>query len=343
MGPWQGLVLNVPAKSAQRVKTTFGIWNQMLPFMLPLEALFMQQLDKFCYTTAVGRSAVNLKLPQPTHYFVSGDKDTKFLKLTHEHFKPETLRKQNKVIQNTEDGSLMTVRVKNMIYGLKHYRRQPNFVKCDMTRGAMIATQLAPPNTARMYPALANYENRLIFSCGGYIRGEYEFVSTVEIYDIAGNEWIPGPELIYKRSHASACALGDQLFVFCGHDGTNNIDRIESLDLSNATSNPWVEVEFDFYFPACRTPLVAPINASQLLIGGGNRSNDYLEDFFTFEKRDGSKKYNIIKVQLRSWRQYLANEKFCAPKNHWVNLSKNQVVFAAQRVGQSLNFEVLRI
>lgn len=242
MGPWQGLVLNVPAKSAQRVKTTFGIWNQMLPFMNPLEALFMQQLDKFCYATAVSRSAVNLILPKPTYRFVSGDKDTKFLKVSHEHFKPETLCNQKKVISSTEGGSLMTVRVKSMHYALKHCRRQPSFVRCDMTRGAMIATELAPPNTARMYPALANYEDRLIFSCGGYISGQYEFVATVEIYDIAGNEWIPGPDLIYKRSHASACVLGDRLFVFCGHDGTNNIDKVEFLDLSNATSNPWVHV-----------------------------------------------------------------------------------------------------
>ena len=136
----------------------------------------------------------------------------------------------------------MTVRVKNKLYGLKHYRRQPSFFRYDWTRGVITATELSPPNTARMFPALANYEDRLIFSCGGKMLGEYEFVATVEIYDIAGNEWIPGPNLKYKRSHASACTLENRLFVFCGHDGLNNIDKIEFLDLSNVTSNAWVEV-----------------------------------------------------------------------------------------------------
>ena len=102
--------------------------------------------------------------------------------------------------------------------------------------------ELTPPNTVRMFPALANYENRLIFSCGGKLIGEFEFMVTVEIYDIARDEWLPGPDLIYKRTHASSCVLGSNLFVFGGNDNSNNIDKIECLDLSDIQSNQWAEV-----------------------------------------------------------------------------------------------------
>ena len=63
-----------------------------------------------------------------------------------------------------------------MIYGLKHYRKQPAFIKIDATRGAMSETELAVPSVVRAFPALANHNNRFIFSSGGYVLGKYEFL-----------------------------------------------------------------------------------------------------------------------------------------------------------------------
>ena len=82
-----------------------------------------------------------------------------------------------------------------------------------MANGKFSPTTKADADTVRSHPALA-------VVTGGVLAIGGRNLSTVSKYDIANDTWESGlPELIEKRWFASACALQEKIYVFCGWNG----------------------------------------------------------------------------------------------------------------------------
>ena len=63
--------LNADQAQSWRVYTSFGISNQMLPFLDAYEQITLQQSCQFCYETAVGR--VQTRVIVKRNFFLSKD------------------------------------------------------------------------------------------------------------------------------------------------------------------------------------------------------------------------------------------------------------------------------
>ena len=83
---------------------------------------------------------------------------------------------------------------------------------------------------------------RICFSIGGFDES-YLPISSVSRYNIIKDSWEIGtPDLQIARASASACSLGDNVFVFAG-SGTdyvslNSVERIKVSESGNS-GNVW--------------------------------------------------------------------------------------------------------
>jgi len=76
-----------------------------------------------------------------------------------------------------------------------------------------------------------------VFVLGGFTVGkDSDSPSTVSFYSMTSDTWIGDyPQLNTSRQEASACALKEKVYVFCGNAGSykpiNSIERISLSEL----------------------------------------------------------------------------------------------------------------
>ena len=80
----------------------------------------------------------------------------------------------------------------------------------------------------REYPALTNYEDKLIFVVGGAM--SCNVLRTVEFYRIRDGAWERAPNLNHPRRNHSCCVQGKFVYALCGFDGARLMNSIERVD-----------------------------------------------------------------------------------------------------------------
>ena len=60
----------VNQKLAQKFKSSYGVWSQLMEFMEPLNFLMLQQLNRHMYQVAIGRSQMSYRLKDESYIFL---------------------------------------------------------------------------------------------------------------------------------------------------------------------------------------------------------------------------------------------------------------------------------
>jgi N-acetylneuraminic acid mutarotase len=89
------------------------------------------------------------------------------------------------------------------------------------------------------------------------------------------------------RSHAAACCLKDQVYIFAGYDGINWLNSIEKIGAGSLISNGRDRWELIQTSPTILSPrwfpAVAPLNNTEIMIFGGDNGNNKLGDVIVFD------------------------------------------------------------
>jgi len=158
---------------------------------------------------------------------------------------------------------------------------------------------LAMPNLheQRQSPALCLFKNSFVYASGGKGR------NCAERFDIETRSWEKVAKMNVVRYQHSSCALGDQIYIFCGmRDSSEAQDKdfyfptIERLEVGK-TRAFWEEVNLeDSPTVFLISPAVAPLNKNEILILGGRSPDNldilssdqgYCSDAVIYDKRDG--------------------------------------------------------
>ena len=113
-----------------------------------------------------------------------------------------------------------------------------------------------------------------------YVLGGYPFTGqasrTVQIYDIATDSWVLGPELPLPNNHNMAATVNGKVYVIGGQttnnqDGLTAVDKVYELDPAVGT---WVEKA---PMPTARSGGVAVALGGKIYVAGGRvpRGNDF--------------------------------------------------------------------
>ena len=93
---------------------------------------------------------------------------------------------------------------------------------------------LAEPTLYRLWPALTNYKNRVIYVTG---KGQYETTRPSKVcsrYHLNTGTWDLGSQMDEMRYGHSTCVLGDFIYAFGGRQsecgGAQTISSIEFLN-----------------------------------------------------------------------------------------------------------------
>ena len=55
---------------AQKFKTSYGVWSQLMEFMEPLKFLMLQLLDRYLYHFGIGRIQMSYRLMAESYMFI---------------------------------------------------------------------------------------------------------------------------------------------------------------------------------------------------------------------------------------------------------------------------------
>ena len=85
----------------------------------------------------------------------------------------------------------------------------------------------APTDQPRYDPCLVNANDRFAYVIGGHFKRCC--LGSVSRYDTSSDVWQSMPQLNIARAQASACFLGDIIYVICGVGNTTRLNSIERL------------------------------------------------------------------------------------------------------------------
>jgi Kelch motif len=89
-------------------------------------------------------------------------------------------------------------------------------------------TSLAGSGLRRGAATLAPVGDSL-YAIGGAANGSTP-LKAVQVYDVAGGSWRPGPPLAVAREHLASAVLGRRVLAIAGRAGGRNLDVVEVLD-----------------------------------------------------------------------------------------------------------------
>ena len=104
--------------------------------------------------------------------------------------------------------------------------------------------------------------------------------------------------MITARSEHASYTLGENLFVFCGWDGTQYLSSIEILNVT-VKQAPWESLNLSALTKR-GSPCVCPISNNEFLIMGGYAGACYLSDILIFntDTKTAELKQNLPETQF---------------------------------------------
>ena len=95
--------------------------------------------------------------------------------------------------------------------------------------------------------------------------------------------WREAADLNVARSEHSSCAMGNEVYVFCGWDGSQYLSSIECLNVAEQQA-AWEIFTVDA-LTVRNSPVVCPLSDSDFVIMGGYADCNYLSDVIILDKR----------------------------------------------------------
>ena len=140
---------------------------------------------------------------------------------------------------NTNFYGILTIQVKDTLYGFHHYTDRPRWTKyTELNTAFTMTSDLAKPMSGRNGPALASFRDKFIFCVGGTTVPGYQHDGATSMYSIDEDKWIAGPTMAVARYYHSCCTLGKMLYAIGGSSQLENVTSIEAVDAYLLTSEP---------------------------------------------------------------------------------------------------------
>ena len=156
---------------------------------------------------------------------------------------------------------------------------------------------MASPPTQRCSPTLCTFIDEYILVIGGFNRKHSAIgLSTIDIYDIWTDSWLPGPKMPQERFNMGACVHGDFLYISCGFSLGNCLQDMIRINIFKfiAQKTPkycWESLYHRRWRLTPReSPIMCPLNATEILIMGGQHFHQKLCDAFIFDLKDNQLK-----------------------------------------------------
>jgi N-acetylneuraminic acid mutarotase len=132
-------------------------------------------------------------------------------------------------------------------------------------------TELASMKVSRGAPAIAAADGK-IYVAGGTPHNQEQPYDSIEVYDIADDRWLPGPNIPTARHHVGSALLGNDIYVVGGRTPNDfQLDTFEALDVA---SGKWDELPS---MPAGSGGTAAVAADGKLVaIGGGSDSERWV-------------------------------------------------------------------
>ena len=235
---------------------SYGGMIVILSFLNPHESLKLQALNKWCYTTAIGRVLTTFSLvaaKQHRLYFVLPSADfiykvtrggpvsivsyKQVFQVTGKVWRTVQLGSHDLFQHKVADRACRLLRNPQKSHGIllnmKHFSVESKSVKYYAMEGNSLC---------------ATRDGRYVYACSGYGWEERRLLHDVERYDSEGDRWEVMPKLNIARLWHSSCVLGDQLvFVICGAMSKFNpsmvTGTVECLDTRQLDSG-WVKLDW---------------------------------------------------------------------------------------------------
>jgi len=147
-------------------------------------------------------------------------------------------------------------------------------------QGQLEWQHLAPVPTPRTEVAAAAVDGRIYVIAGFAEQGT---VSTVEIYDIAGDSWSTGPSLPVAVNHGMAASLKGELYVLGGYTGPGLANP--SLRAFVLRNGKWQELP---HMPAARAAGGAARARGKLFVVGGVGPSGLATRTFVYDPKTNS-------------------------------------------------------
>ena len=92
-------------------------------------------------------------------------------------------------------------------------------------------------------------------------------------FNLEANNWEAEPDLIRKQTYHASLAIGQKIYVACGHEGEKNLNSIKIMDLSERSglspSKSWKKISFEQFTPRSMAFLsILQINFEIIVIHG---------------------------------------------------------------------------
>ena len=152
-----------------------------------------------------------------------------------------------------------------------------------MHKSLLVRKELPAGNLNLELFTLANVNDERVFVIGGLDHTEECFSAAVHMFRPSKSMWFEVASLNVARSEHSSCAMHDDVYVFCGWNGSEYLNSIEMFKSSQ--ENALWEI-FSIDAISCRnSPVVCPLSDTELLIMGGYAGANYLNDVLILDRR----------------------------------------------------------
>ena len=101
-----------------------------------------------------------------------------------------------------------------------------------MHKSLLVKKELPAGNLNLELFTLANVKDERVYIIGGLDHTEEAFSAACHIFIPKRSLWIEAPDLNVARSEHSSCAVGSEVYVFCGWDGSQYLNSIECLKVT---------------------------------------------------------------------------------------------------------------
>lgn len=143
-----------------------------------------------------------------------------------------------------------------------------------------------------MSPTLCTYQDKYIFVIGGYNAKRSAIgLNSIDLYCVETDTWQVGPKMPLERFNMGACILGGYLYISCGFSKGSPLSDIIRFNVRTFIGKKKIGYWDSLWHRRWRltpreSPIMLPLNDTQILIMGGQHYHHKLCDAYVFDLTD---------------------------------------------------------
>ena len=193
---------------AKKIWTSFGVTRELLPFLDPLERVYLQQGNQFFYDVAISRAELSLKKAEKLYF--TWNSPGRFQKQVFVYQKANSVVKTKQILcKDVDFYGIITVQAKRNLFGFDSHQSKdrPRLLAYSHFESGIVVNEKAKPTRKHYMPCVVNFQDKYIFVIGGLDtdfkdgivpgpkkQSEY-YQSNVEFFDICKNKWFEAPSI----------------------------------------------------------------------------------------------------------------------------------------------------